>query len=210
MRLLEAHLGPGRGRPALDIGCGDGALTRHLHHQLGYRATGIDCSPTALALAAAAGSADATGPLWRCTDIGADKAVLPEPAYAVITCRLVYRWLDDKGAFVNRVRRLLVPGGVFWVVAEIAGRRKDAAPLQGLWISPAEAEILPRAGPPSGPMTLTCSAATPCTPDRPHPAGGHVDGHREADRRSVDHLRGAPTDRVPGPAGDRAVGLGHR
>ncbi|MEV6735248.1 class I SAM-dependent methyltransferase [Streptomyces sp. NPDC051364] len=67
-RLLDEHLGPGRGRPALDIGCSDGALTRHLHHQLGYRATGIDCSPTALALAAAKDSADRPGPLWRCAD----------------------------------------------------------------------------------------------------------------------------------------------
>ncbi|MET9856203.1 class I SAM-dependent methyltransferase [Streptomyces sp. NPDC006450] len=142
-RLLDEHLGPGRGRPALDIGCGDGALTRHLHHQLGYRATGIDCSPSALALAAAGDCAGDPGPLRTCTDIGSgDLTALPEPAYAVITCRLVYRWLDDKGAFVNRVRRLLVPGGVFWVVAEIAGRRQDADPLHGLGISPADAEIL--------------------------------------------------------------------
>ncbi|MFD6892628.1 class I SAM-dependent methyltransferase [Streptomyces sp. NPDC059957] len=145
-RLLGQHLGPGRGRPALDIGCGDGALTRHLHHQLGYRATGIDCSPGALAIAAAQDSPATPGPLWRCADIGADDLTastgLPDSAYAVITCRLVYRWLDDKAAFVNRVRRLLVPGGTFWVVAEITGRRKNADPLQSLGIGPAEAEVL--------------------------------------------------------------------
>ncbi|MFE6847650.1 class I SAM-dependent methyltransferase [Streptomyces sp. NPDC057686] len=142
-QLLYEHLGPGRGRAALDIGCGDGALTRHLHHRLGYRATGIDCSPSALVLAAAKDSADKPGPLWRCADVGADDlTALPEPAYAAITCRLVYRWLDDKAAFVNRIRRLLVPGGVFWVVTEITGRREDTDPLHGLGISPAEAEIL--------------------------------------------------------------------
>ncbi|MFD7558855.1 methyltransferase domain-containing protein [Streptomyces sp. NPDC059835] len=142
-RLLNGHLGPGRGRPALDIGCGDGALARHLHHRLGYRATGIDCSPSALALAAALDSPDGPGPLWRCADIGADDlTVLPEPAYAAITCRLVYRWLDDKAAFVDRVRSLLVPGGICWVVAEIAGRRENTDPLQGLGINPADAEIL--------------------------------------------------------------------
>lgn len=52
-RLIDEHLGPGRARPALDIGSGADALTRHLHHVLGYRATGVDCSPSALALAAA-------------------------------------------------------------------------------------------------------------------------------------------------------------
>lgn len=88
----------------------------------------------------------APGPLWRCADIGADDltalAALPDPAYAVITCRLVYRWLDDKAAFAHRVRRLLVPGGTFWVVAEITGRRKSSDPRQSLGIGPAEAEIL--------------------------------------------------------------------
>lgn len=142
-RLLDQRLGPGRGRPALDIGCGDGTLTRHLHHQLGYRATGIDCSPSALAVAAARDSPETPGPLWRCADIRADDlTTLPDPAYTVITCRLVYRWIDNKPAFVNRIRRLLVPGGTFWVVAEITGRRTSTDPLQSLGITPAEAEIL--------------------------------------------------------------------
>ncbi|WP_330334721.1 class I SAM-dependent methyltransferase [Streptomyces sp. NBC_00536] len=142
-RLMGEYLGPGRGRPALDIGCGDGTLTRHLHHQLGYRATGIDCSPSALALAAAQDSPEKPGPLWRCVNVGAnDLTCLPDSAYAVITCRLVYRWIDDKAAFVNRVRRLLVPGGTFWVVAEVAGRRRSTDPLQSLGITPADAEIL--------------------------------------------------------------------
>ncbi|WP_406840866.1 hypothetical protein ACICHK_40025 [Streptomyces sp. AHU1] len=38
-RLLEDRLGPGRDRPTLDIGCGDGSLARRLA-ELGYRATG--------------------------------------------------------------------------------------------------------------------------------------------------------------------------
>ncbi|WP_327740484.1 class I SAM-dependent methyltransferase (plasmid) [Streptomyces nojiriensis] len=140
-QLMDEHLGPGRGRPALDIGCGDGALARHLHHELGYRTTGIDISPSAIALAA--GHNAGPGPTWRCADIAAgDLTALPEPAYAVITCRLVYRWMDDKRAFLNHVRQLLVPGGTFWVVTEITGRREDADPLHGLGITPAEIEIL--------------------------------------------------------------------
>ncbi|MCX4546146.1 class I SAM-dependent methyltransferase [Streptomyces sp. NBC_01565] len=143
-RLLEEHLGPGRGRPALDIGCGDGVLARSLD-RLGYRTTGVDCSPSAIALAAAddTDTGTDTGPVWLCTDITADDlGALPDTAYAVITCRLVYRWMDDKAAFVDRVRRLLAPGGVFWVVTEIAGRREDADPLHHLGITPAEAETL--------------------------------------------------------------------
>lgn len=140
--LMERHLGPGRGRPALDIGSGDGNLARHLHHEIGYRTTGADCSPSALALAAALDSGP--GPAWRYFDVTADDHnPLPDPAYALITCRLVYRWMDDKPAFLSRVRRLLVPGGTFWVVTEVTGRRTTTDPaLLGLGINPAEAEIL--------------------------------------------------------------------
>jgi len=141
VRLMDEYLGPGRGRPALDVGCGDGALARHLHHELGYRTTGIDISPSAIALAA--GHTSGPGPEWRCADITtSDLTALPEPAYAVITCRLVYRWMDDKRAFLNRVRHLLAPGGIFWVVTEIAGRRPATDPLQDLGITPAQAELL--------------------------------------------------------------------
>ncbi|MFC8285086.1 MULTISPECIES: class I SAM-dependent methyltransferase [Streptomyces] len=141
-RLLESYLGPGRDRPALDIGCGGGSLTRRLA-QLGYRTTGIDCSPSAVALAAAQGAGPGHEPVWRCMDITTDDlGVLPEPAYAVITCRLVYRWVDDKAAFLDRVRHLLAPGGAFWVVTEVSGRRAAADPLQGLGVTPAQAEIL--------------------------------------------------------------------
>ncbi|MGW0120555.1 class I SAM-dependent methyltransferase [Streptomyces sp. NPDC003327] len=139
---MAEHLGPGEGRPALDIGSGDGGLARHLHHELDYRTTGIDCSPSAITLAAAqdAGS----GPTWQCLDIATgDLTTLPDPAYALITCRLVYRWMDDKPGFLSRVRHLLAPGGTFWVVTEIAGRRTTTEPsLLGLGIPPADAELL--------------------------------------------------------------------
>ncbi|WP_069735952.1 bifunctional 2-polyprenyl-6-hydroxyphenol methylase/3-demethylubiquinol 3-O-methyltransferase UbiG [Streptomyces sp. EN27] len=58
-RLLEGHLRPGRDRRALDIGCGDGSLTRRLA-QLGYRTTGIEF-PSAVALAAAVEEIPAEG-----------------------------------------------------------------------------------------------------------------------------------------------------
>ncbi|MEU3290123.1 class I SAM-dependent methyltransferase [Streptomyces longwoodensis] len=141
-RLLEQHLGAGRGRPALDIGCGDGSLTRRLN-QIGFRRTGIDCSPSAVALAAAQDPGADRVPVWQCMDFTTDDlGTLPEPAYAVITCRLVYRWIDDKAVFLDQVRRLLAPGGTFWVVAEIAGRRPATDPQQNLGITPTQAELL--------------------------------------------------------------------
>lgn len=147
--FLTESLGSGRGRTALDIGCGDGGLARYLHHRLGYRVTGVDCAPSALAAARAAEPGPVTGPVtgpgpaWRLMDFGADDlGGLPEPAYSAVTCRLVYRWVDDKRAFLDRVRRVLAPGGVFWVVTEVAGRREEGDPLMGLAITAAEAEAL--------------------------------------------------------------------
>ncbi|MET9374056.1 class I SAM-dependent methyltransferase [Streptomyces sp. NPDC002992] len=143
-QLMAEHLGPGEGRPALDIGSGDGRLARHLHHGLGYRTTGIDCSSSAVAVAAAHNSGTGPAPAWQCLDFATgDLTTLPDPAYALITCRLVYRWMDDKAGFLGRVRRLLAPGGTFWVVTEIAGRRTTTDPaLLGLGISPSDAELL--------------------------------------------------------------------
>lgn len=144
--LLAEHLGPGRGRPALDIGSGDGALARHLHHQLGYRTTGVDCAPTAVTLAAAEDAEDVedeSGPAWRLMDFTDDDlGKLPEPAYAAVTCRLVYRWVDDKPAFLDRVRHVLAPGGILWVVTELAERREDTDPLKKLGITAADIEFL--------------------------------------------------------------------
>ncbi|MEU6706155.1 class I SAM-dependent methyltransferase [Streptomyces wuyuanensis] len=140
--LLDKHLSPGGGRPALDVGCGEGSLARRLA-QLGYRATGVDCSPSAIALAAEQTAGPGPHPVWRCMDFTTDDlGNLTDLSYAVVTCRLVYRWVDDKAAFIDRVRRLLAPGGTFWVVAEIAGRRTGAGSAQGLGITPDEEETL--------------------------------------------------------------------
>lgn len=112
---LRGHLGPGRSRTALDIGCGDGALTAQLT-QLGYLTTGIDCAPTAVATA----RQNHPGLDIRVHDFETDDpAHLPHPAFTVIACRLVYRWIPDKDAFLSRVRSLLTPGGTFWVATSV-------------------------------------------------------------------------------------------
>ncbi|WP_254709065.1 class I SAM-dependent methyltransferase [Streptomyces lunaelactis] len=138
--LLAHYFGPGRGRPALDIGCGAGELARHLHERLDYRVTAIDCAPTAIATASA--TPPTAGEIaFQLMDFATeDLGQLPEPAYAVITCRLVYRWVEDKPGFLHRVRSLLAPGGVFWVVTELADRLEGEAQNRGL--TPAEAEQL--------------------------------------------------------------------
>ncbi|MEU5950894.1 class I SAM-dependent methyltransferase [Streptomyces sp. NPDC047525] len=114
-KALRLQLGEGRGRPALDIGCGEGELTRRLA-QFGYRTTGIDCAPTAVTKA----RRNQPDLDVRRFDFDADDLTrLPSPAFAVVACRLVYRWVADKPAFLSRVRHLLVPGGIFWVATSV-------------------------------------------------------------------------------------------
>ncbi|MGW1067147.1 methyltransferase [Streptomyces aureus] len=97
--------------PALDAGCGDGSLARRIAW-LGHRTTGVDCSPSAIAPAAAQDPGHGHKPLWRCVDITTgDHGALPEPARTVVTCRLAYRWIDHEPAFLSRVRHLLAGAG---------------------------------------------------------------------------------------------------
>ncbi|MFF4205613.1 class I SAM-dependent methyltransferase [Streptomyces sp. NPDC001668] len=142
-QLMAEHLGQGHGRPALDVGCGDGSLVRHLHHQLGYRSTGIDCAPSAIALATDGAAGTGDHPQFRVMDFATDDlGELPEKAYAVIACRLVFRFITDKAGFLERVRQLLVPGGTFWVVTELADRRSNDDPLKSLGITAPDVELL--------------------------------------------------------------------
>ncbi|MFE2051959.1 class I SAM-dependent methyltransferase [Streptomyces sp. NPDC059459] len=93
-----------------------GGRAHALLARLGYRAVGIDCAPTAVTDARARHPAADI----RLFDFDSDDAArLPHPAFAVITCRLVYRWAAGKPALLSRVRRLLAPGGVFWVVTSV-------------------------------------------------------------------------------------------
>ncbi|MFD9903543.1 hypothetical protein [Streptomyces sp. NPDC059063] len=43
----------------------------------------------------------------------------PHPRVTGAACRLVHRWVTDKGAFLSRVRGLLAPGGTFWGVTSV-------------------------------------------------------------------------------------------
>ncbi|MFI0912443.1 class I SAM-dependent methyltransferase [Streptomyces abikoensis] len=136
--VLDRHSGPGGGRAALDIGSGDGALARHLADR-GFKTTGLDCAPSALALASTGPSSTAV--TFCLADFESPQfPPLTERAFAVITARLVYAFIKDKSAFLSRVRSLLVPGGLFWVVTPMVERVPAGQASTG--ITTAEEELL--------------------------------------------------------------------
>ncbi|MGI5457672.1 class I SAM-dependent methyltransferase [Streptomyces sp. CA-249302] len=136
-QLTRRFLGVGRGRPALDIGCGDGALGRYLHADLGYRTTAIDCSSAALKIAQA--EQDGSGLVFQQLDIETDDiSVLPDAGYALVTCRLVFAFIKNKPAFLDRIRCLLPPGGTLWLVTPLAERLPEERKSIGITVQQAE------------------------------------------------------------------------
>ncbi|GGZ70307.1 class I SAM-dependent methyltransferase [Streptomyces bluensis] len=81
------------------------------------------------------------GPHFLQLDIETDDIrALPEAGYAVVTCRLVFAFIKDKAAFLDRIRYLLPPGGTFWVVIPLAERFPEER--KSIGISPQYAELL--------------------------------------------------------------------
>jgi ubiquinone/menaquinone biosynthesis C-methylase UbiE len=97
---------PPPGRRALEIGCGEGRVTRDLRAH-GYAITGLDVSPTLVRLASQADP----GTEYR----AADAAGLPFPdaAFDLVVAYNSLMDVDDLVAVLREAARVLLPGGVF-------------------------------------------------------------------------------------------------
>lgn len=121
--LLPSDLGK---RHHLDIGCGTGGLTRDLFHR-GYTSTGIDPSSSAIECAKAA-----TVYLGRGIDYIHDdfeNVDLPQDSYSLITCKLVYAFLQDKSKCIEKVHDLLTPVGNFILITKLHDSEETATPI---------------------------------------------------------------------------------
>ncbi|MCX4742796.1 class I SAM-dependent methyltransferase [Streptomyces antibioticus] len=110
----------------LDIGCGTGGLTRDLFHR-GYTSTGIDPSSSAIERAEAA-----TLYLGRGIDYvqGTFESVdLTGRSYSLITCKLVYAFLQEKKLSLEKVRNLLSSEGAFVLVTKVHDSAENATPI---------------------------------------------------------------------------------
>ncbi len=95
---------PPPGRCTVDIGCGEGRLTRHLN-ELGHRVIGIDASPT---LVAAAREADPSMDIRL-----ADAAALPldDGSADLAVAFMSLHDIDAMPLAVREIARVLEPGG---------------------------------------------------------------------------------------------------
>jgi SAM-dependent methyltransferase len=105
-RDLFLELLPPPGRRTLDVGCGEGRLSRDLT-RLRHHVVGIDASPTMLA---AARKADPAFEVYL-----ADAAALPLDAgsFDLVVAFMALQDVDDLEGAVQEAARVLVPGGRF-------------------------------------------------------------------------------------------------
>lgn len=99
-------------RTALDIGCGTGRLVRQLKQE-GLDTIGVDLSEAAIVRALA----EDPGGEYTAGDISAVSGT-----FGVITCKLVYAFIEDKEQFLRDVAERLDPKGFFVLLAPTHNR----------------------------------------------------------------------------------------
>lgn len=105
---LADYLGAGEGRSALEIGCGEGRVSRELTAQ-GYAVTASDAVPAMVEAARRAGSAHRYAQ--------ADATALPfeDGSFDLVVAYNVLMDLDDMPGAVREARRVLKPGGQLFI-----------------------------------------------------------------------------------------------
>ena len=107
----------------LDVGCGDGRLSRRLHDQ-GFWVTGVDISPAAVVAARRlAGDPAGTGLRFVEADFSADELPQVESGpFDIVVCQLVLSIIGDDRSRTNllrHIRTLLRPEG--WLYLSASG-----------------------------------------------------------------------------------------
>ncbi|MEU8779480.1 methyltransferase, FxLD system [Streptomyces sp. NPDC048606] len=135
-QLLAEHAPvPEGGGRALDVGCGTGELAAHLAG-VGYTVDAVDLTGSAIARAREEHAVD--GVRWLRLDIERDDpAPLDEQGYDLITMRLVYPFVGDRGRVVHGLGERRRDGGALVVITPIT----ESTPVERRGIALDEDEI---------------------------------------------------------------------
>lgn len=115
---LLALVEPAADMDVVDLGCGTGELTRHLHEHLQARSTlGLDASPVMLAKTCPEGqepaalspaTLEAPGLRFALQDI---RSFEPGPRFDLVISNAALHWLPDHQGLLARLTGMLRPGG---------------------------------------------------------------------------------------------------
>lgn len=95
---------PPPGRRTLDVGCGEGRLTRHLA-SLGHRVAGVDASPTLVAAAREAATE------MELHVASASSLPFDDASFDLAVSFMCLHDVDDLGGAAREIARVLEPGG---------------------------------------------------------------------------------------------------
>jgi trans-aconitate methyltransferase len=109
-------LAPAAGERILDLGCGDGQLSRRIA-ETGATVVGLDSSPQMAAAARALGIDVTVG--------SAEELPFEAGSFDAVFSNAVLHWVRNHDAMLNGIKRVLNPGGRF--VAELGGFGNIAA-----------------------------------------------------------------------------------
>jgi ubiquinone/menaquinone biosynthesis C-methylase UbiE len=108
-RLILRFAGPLKGCSTLDVGCGDGALTRSLRQGGAARVVGCDVDPRMIARAAATAAESGVQIVYALAR--AEQLPFPERSFDLVTAITVLAFISDPVAAVREMARVLKPGG---------------------------------------------------------------------------------------------------
>jgi SAM-dependent methyltransferase len=103
-RDMFLELVPPPGRRTLDLGCGEGRLSRDLK-ALGHHVVGVDQSPTMVAAARAADTS------IEVHETGASQLPFPDASFDCVVAFMSLQDVEDLGGAVREAGRVLEPGG---------------------------------------------------------------------------------------------------
>jgi len=127
-RCMVSHVGVQPDAQVLDVACGTGLVIRELHGRYGCRVTGLDQS--AGMLAGARERTAALGDAVTLVEGRAEALPFPDASFDGLTCTYLLRYVDDVGASLAGLARVLKPGAPFGYLEFSLPPR---GPLRWLW-----------------------------------------------------------------------------
>lgn len=125
---ILSHVKDASSKICLDIGCGTGGLTRELYHR-GYECTGIDISSDAIDIARSSTIFHNELTYIHGNFETDDVAANHEKEYSLITCKLVYAFMRDKEAFLDKVYKIMSDDGTFIIITPVHTKKEEATPI---------------------------------------------------------------------------------
>jgi demethylmenaquinone methyltransferase / 2-methoxy-6-polyprenyl-1,4-benzoquinol methylase len=110
--FLVSRIEAGPGDTILDVACGTGAVALELVRAYGCRVVGIDQSPEMLAAGRSRICSAGRAGLIELREGRAEDLPFPEASFDAFTFTYLLRYVDDPGATLQELARVVRPGGI--------------------------------------------------------------------------------------------------